>query len=297
MLQRHDRVAELRAFITDEFVKAIGFSKDGVMRRLVGPLIYLPAHKFASLADELDSNVHRYGAQGGAQRLLPRFSQDLQVNGLDRVPRDGPLVIASNHPGAFDSVALFSCIPRADLRAIASGAPFVKRLPSVSEYLIFTAAEPSVRMGAARATLRHLRQGGAALVFATGLVDPDPAVYPGAREALGSWSPSLALFLLKAPETHIQISIVSGVVSPSAPRNLIARIPKEPWQQRRLAEYFQMMRQVLFPNSLKLTPKITLGEPFTLADLGQVRTRDEIMRRIIERAEGVLELHERDFLR
>ena len=37
--------------------------------------------------------------------------------------------------------------------------------------------------------------GGALLVYATGVVDPDPALLAGARESLQDWSDSLPLFL------------------------------------------------------------------------------------------------------
>ncbi len=75
-------------------------------------------------------------------------------------------------------------------------------------------------MAAARSGIRHLQNGGALLLFGTGLIDPDPAVYPGAEKEIENWSPSIDLFLRHVPECegggyHRQRHRLSQVGAPS----------------------------------------------------------------------------------
>ena len=100
--------------------------------------------------------------------------------GKERIPEEGPLIVASNHPGAYDSIAIISNLPRQDLKVIVSDVPFLRSLPAVSQRLIFTPSGPYSRMAALRGLLRHVQEGGAALIFPSGLVDPDPAFMPEA---------------------------------------------------------------------------------------------------------------------
>ena len=105
------------------------------------------------------------------------------VEGVDRVPREGPVLVVSNHPGLADAVALFATMPRDDLRVIAAERPFLSALPNTSRALIPVPDTPTGRPGAVRVAARHLRRGGAVITFPGGKIEPDPAVLPGASEA------------------------------------------------------------------------------------------------------------------
>jgi hypothetical protein len=101
------------------------------------------------------------------------------------------------------------------------------------------------------------------LIFPTGTVDPDPAVSSeGARQALDRWSTSLELLIRRVPETQVVVAIVSGVLSPGWYKSPITWLRKEPYNKQKVAEIFQVMQQLFFPNSLKLTPCLAFSQPF-----------------------------------
>ena len=136
-----------------------------------------------------------------------------------------------------------------------------------------------------------MKDGGVSLIFPSGVVDPDPAVLPGAHQALGAWSSSLELILRRVPETKVLVSIVSGVLAPTCLRNPITRLPKEKWRQQKLAEFFQVMQQLFFPHSFGLTPRISFGEPLSITELSTEGEPTTILDAIIEQARELLTAH------
>jgi hypothetical protein len=115
-------------------------------------------------------------------------------------------------------------------------------------------------MAAVRLMLQHLRQGGAMIIFPTGRVDPDPAFLPAALEELGRWSDSLEILLRKVPETCLVLAITSGVLSPKILNNPITHIPRTLWQQRKLAEFIQVMLQFTLGIKFGLVPCISFSQ-------------------------------------
>jgi 1-acyl-sn-glycerol-3-phosphate acyltransferase len=291
MFGHYAHVPVLRDTITDEIFIALGYPSDGWQRKLLWPLFWPPAHQFAKLAASVDHNTENYGVVEAARRLLARFTRSTEIIGAENIPREGPLLIASNHPGAYDSVAIIASLPREDLRVIVSGVPFLRSLPTLKRHLIYSAYDAYGRMAALRALIRHMKDGGVSLIFPSGVVDPDPAVLPGAHQALGAWSSSLELILRRVPEIKILVSIVSGVLAPACLRNPITRLPKEKWRQQKLAEFFQVMQQLFFPHSFGLTPRISFGEPLSITELPTKGDAPAFLDGIIEQARQLLAAH------
>ena len=290
----HDKALEsdLSDAILREMLLAIGRAPDGPARRLLGPLLRPPAARFARLMAGADACVARSGMTGGAAWLLSQLVQGAEVRGADAIPITGPLVIASNHPGAYDSVAIIAHLPaRADLAVLASDIPFLHRLPSISMNLIYVSPKPHERMGAVRAMIGHLRAGGALMTFGSGLVDPDPDLLPGAAEALETWYESLALVLRRVPETRLVLAIVSGVVAPAYMRSPLTRLARAGWERRKLAEFLQISTQLLTTRKPTLTPRVSFGEPITAAGLAAGTAEPITMQPIVERAKALLEAH------
>jgi hypothetical protein len=146
-------------------------------------------------------------------------------------------------------------------------------------------------MTALRNMIRHLQAGGAVLIFATGFVDPDPAILPGAKEKLEDWSPSLELALKHVPAARILPTIVSGVLSPASMRSPLLRVQKEAWQQRKLAEFLQVIQQLVFHRDYGLTPRISFGEPLTAEELTGRDPASEVMPAIVSQAKDLLLRH------
>ncbi len=143
------------------------------------------------------------------------------------------------------------------------------RFTDCKDHFIFSTENAQIRMLALRSALRHLQNGGAVLLFATGLVDPDPSFLPGAEQALLRWSGSLDVFLHKVPETQVLVSIVSGVLAPQCMRHPLVWLKKmEDWQHQRVAEYVQIMQQLAFGRKFGLVPRVTFGKPIPEEALG-----------------------------
>ena len=284
-------VPALRRTITDEIFIALGFPPDGWQRKLLWPIVWPPAHQFAKLAAGVDADIEKFGISQAAQRLLKRFVNGLEVSGAQDIPKDGPLLVASNHPGAYDSVTIIGNLPRDDLKVIVSDIPFLHSFHALHRHLIYSSSDTHDRMNALRAMIHHLQDGGSTLIFPSGLVDPDPDVLPGADQALGAWSPSLELILRRVPETKLLVTIVSGVLAPSNFRNPLTRLPKERWRRQKLAEFFQVMQQLFIPHRFDLTPRISFSRPLTEAELRSNNTPPNVLGAIIDQARSLLAAH------
>lgn len=289
--KRYATVGELRHAISTEALVAAGVPRTGALQTLLRPLVWPPCHRFARLAAEFDRRVAQDGFAGATGWALSRLVEDSQVIGTEHVPATGPLVVASNHPGSYDGLLIASSVGRDDLKVLVSDVPFLRNMHATSSNLIYTETSHDgthSRAGAARESIRHLRAGGALLVYASAQVDPDPALLPGAREELQKWSSSLALFVRRVPETAVLVSIVSGVLAPSCYRHPLTRLRKEQRLKQFLAEFIQISQQVLFGRRFGLTPAVRLAEPLMADDLGGGRDAEAARATIIARAEALL---------
>lgn len=280
-------VESLRRFITSEIFKALGLSAEWV-QRLFAPLFRPPTQRFAQLAVAFDERVAQVGFCEAARWVLPHFARAVVTHGSEHIPIEGPLLIASNHPGVCDSLAIAAQVPRRDLKIVATSVPFIRGLPATASSLIYCAQRDAhERMAVVRAAIRHLREGGALLIFPSGRIDPDPAVLPGAAQRLEIWSPSLEVMLRCAPQTQVLVTIVSGVLASEWLRSPITRLRKELGDRQRIAEFFQVMQQMLFPHDLLVDPAISFAQPMTSEELGG----GDVLSNIIEQARALLEAH------
>jgi hypothetical protein len=254
---------DLTRFIIDEIIIALKQPPHGFARRFLGPLLKLPARRFAGLMAEVDRRVAVNGIVNAAQWLLTQIVTGLDARGMDNIPRTGPLLIAANHPGAYDIVALIASIGRDDIKVIASDVAFTRSLIATAPHLIYVNPDnPGApdRMVAIRSGIRHLQAGGALLIYPTGIVDPDPDIAPGLEESIGTWSGSLEIFLRRAPQTCVVPAIVSSVLSRRYFNNPLVKIPKTAWEKRKLAEMIQVSGQMIANKPIDLTPRLTFGE-------------------------------------
>jgi len=236
-------------------------------RKLVEALCWLPARRFADQMAEFDRRVGDEGLHQGSQHMLDRFVSRLEVVGLEHVPSSGPLLVLSNHPGMTDTLALFSSLPRPDLRIVASERPFLQSLTNVSRQLIYVPDGPSKRMGVVRNVVSHLRRGGTALTFPAGEIEPDPACMPGAINSLESWSESIAVFARLVPETRILVAIVSGVIWPASLVHPLTRLGKEQKESERIAASLQILAHMLRPSLRPVAVRVAFGPAMAAGEL------------------------------
>lgn len=289
--ERNARVGELRRAIQEEMVKVLGLMPSAWTRLFLGPVFWPPAHRFASVAAFFDRTVAESGLQVAARWALTQFATKLRVHRRGEVPSEGPLLIASNHPGTVDGLAIAATLDRPDLKIVASGLPFVRGLPSTGRHLIYISREPHGRAAALRSMIRHLRDGGSVLIFPSGNVDPDPAVLPGADQALDGWSRSLDLLLRSVPETRVLLTIVSDVLLPSLVQNPLTRLRKEIRDRQKVAELLQVSLQMLLRRGPALTARLSLGEPLGAEELQSRMPGESPTRVLVQNAKRLLADH------
>jgi putative hemolysin len=272
-------------------VKVLGLMPSARTRLLLGPVFWPPAHRFASVAAFFDRMVEENGLTEAARWALTQFVTKLKVHRRAEVPKEGPLLIASNHPGTVDGLAITASLDRPDLKIVASGLPFVRGLPSTGRHLIYISQEAHDRAAALRSMIRHLRGGGSVLIFPSGNVDPDPAVLPGADRALESWSRSLDLLLRSVPETRVLLTIVSDVLLPALVQNPLTRLRKEIRDRQKVAEFLQVSLQMLLRKGPALTARLSLGEPLGAAELQSRGPGQSPTRALVANAKRLLEEH------
>ena len=252
-----EHLERLTQLCVDDLISAFGLGETSRGRAAMESISRIPARRLARQILTYDTMVGESGLGTGGAWALKRLSRDTSLEGQENVPRGGPLLLVSNHPGLADAVALFAATPRDDLRVIAADRPFLEILPNTSRYLLTIRETSAGRSGVVRAAARHLRGGGAILTFPGGRIEPDPAVLPGAVEALDRWSSSADLFARLIPGLEVVPVVVSGVISPSALRNPLIHVRRS----RRDREWLAATLQVLVPALRNVDARVEFGSP------------------------------------
>jgi 1-acyl-sn-glycerol-3-phosphate acyltransferase len=122
-----------------------------------------------------------------ARALVRLFYHRVEVVGVDRVPRAGPVVIVANHRNALvDPLLLMTTLPRT-LRPVAKAplfrhpllAPFLRLAGALPVYRRQeSSSDPARNAATFRAAAAVLREGGAILIFPEGVSQPEPVLMP-----------------------------------------------------------------------------------------------------------------------
>ena len=276
---RPERVEVLTRICADQLLEAFGLSS-GV--RPLELLARFPAERLARQVATYDEIVGESGLAAGGAWALERMARRVEVEGRENVPAEGPVLLTANHPGLADSLALFTTIAREDLRVVAAENPLLDALPNTSRYLIPVSEGSVGRLGAVRTAARHLKRDGALLTFPGGRIEPDPAVLPGARDALERWSESLDLFARLVPDLKVVPAVVSGVLSPLALRNPLILVRRH----RRDREWLAATLQMLTPALRNVTTRVVFGDPVRAEEGSNGNVREAVLgetRRLIAR--------------
>ena len=280
-------VASYRERIVDEIVRALGLAPSGTARRLIGPLFRLPAGRFAGVIARAEERALSEGLPGAARSILSDFGFAPAVRGAERIPGDGPLIIASNHPGAYDSLAIMASVPRTDLMVVISDVGFTRALAACGKYFIYAPLSTAGRTQALRGAIRHLEGGGSLLIYPHTEVEPDPEARPGAREALEDWSPSLEIMMRRVAGARLQMAIASGVLLPRFLDSPIVKVRRDAAKRQKLAEFLQVSWQMVFPRSVRPRLNLSFAAPVERRDLPP----DRMMPAVVAIAGLLLETH------
>ena len=274
-----------------EITKALALPQTHRNKKMVGLLVGRAARRFSELALELDHIVEKDGLAAGARWLLLRFVRSYSASGVENIPPEGPLVLASNHPASIDSVLISAHVNRPDYKVIIGEIPFFMNLPNISKNAIFAPSigDISGRMRAVRDIVHHLKSNGAILIFARGSIEPDPGFMPDPVADFHRWSRSLEFFLRKVPHTQVLVTMVSGVIASSAMRHPVTWFRQTRPDKQRLAFMYQMIRQILSGTEIfGLTPHVTFGD---LIRRDCMSDTDNLLPTIIASAHRVLKAH------
>jgi len=259
--------ADFQDRIVGEVFYALGLSRTGILRRLAGPMLAGPAGRLGRIAARADESAAISGISGAARRILPDLSLRISARGTETLPAEGPLLVAANHPGGLDSVAILASLPRNDVNVVISDVPFSRAFQAAGRFFVFAPPGPAGRAAALRTAIERLRSGQALLVFPFGDVEPDPEVDPGRPDLIGLWSRSVEIMLRKAPETKLVVAIASGALSPRFARSPLVRIRRSATRRQKLAEALQFVCETARPGSAPVDIHISFAEPVSGADL------------------------------
>lgn len=261
------KIRSLQGYILDEVTRAMGFSTSGLVRKVTGWALSTPAYRFSSMFAAADEACKAHGFRQGAQVVLDGLMVKVHACGAEHIPFEGPVLIASNHPGGYDSICIASQVPRDDIKVLAAGVNFLKRLEALRRSLILVPYTKSERFAVINDLIDQLKSRSALLHFGSGTHDPDPEAQSGSLEQISQWFRTLEVLLRKVPETKLCLTAVSGVLEPKYLRHPATMLRKDPVDKRRLAEMMEILNILFTGKPPKQTVHISFDEPATLSKL------------------------------
>ena len=220
-----------------------------------------------------ENNLHGLDKTTFAKSLLDGLN--IQLQGLQelqaKIPRTGPLVIASNHPfGGIEGVFLAWAIEqvRPDIKVMANQG--LKIFPELEDYFIFTnplSENDPKNAPSIRTCLKHVKTGGALLIFPAGRVS---YFHKDTRRiADHSWNRLIASIANRTNSYYLPI-FVSGLNSP-----LFYRLGRIYFRLRML----MLPRELINKRNAKIT--VTAGEAIAIKHYAKdisIDTQTELFR-------------------
>ena len=255
----------------DDLISSFGWQNRPILSRLLRYTFIYPPLTFAHQMAEFDAAVGTHGLVEASRRAIQNYSEDIRIFGKERIP-DSAFLALSNHPGMTDTLSLFIGLHRDDLKVIALDRPFLNALPNMSKQLAYVTDGPGLRFRLIRQLSAHLRNGGAALTFPAGHIEPDPDVQRGATDSLRSWTDSAGIFIRMAPETAVLPVLVRGVVRKDFAFHPLTYLKKARREREKLAAALQLLAHVM----LKMRDvhiRVQIGNPVYARDVGTTETK------------------------
>jgi 1-acyl-sn-glycerol-3-phosphate acyltransferase len=277
----------------DDLVSSFGWQDYPLLASALRRIFNKPARMFAQQMVSFDNAVGESDLAQASRRLMrTNYVRDVRVHGREHVPANGPVLFLSNHPGMADTISLFAAINRPDLKIIAIQRPFLATLQNTTDQLFFIDDDPAKRMNAVRQVTSHLKNGGAALTFPAGEIEPDPDVYDGALDSLNNWTDSAGVFMRFAPTVKIVPVLVSGVIWKRTARHPLTRLKRTRMEREKLAAALQLLAMVV-RNAKPTTVHVQFAKPLTLDEIGSTETQ-AIHQSVIQRMRDLIQHNHND---
>ena len=171
-----ERLREFHAICRRDLAVLSGVEKSPVGRWLLNAALGGQLRQFADNMATFNVELVTRGLAEASTALCARYGGKVVAEGLHHIPADGPLLLVSNHPGMFDTLAIYATLPRSDIRALARPQPLLGLLSSLAPNLLMLPDEGAGRAGGLRQILQSLRAGGALLIYPAGHLEPEPVL-------------------------------------------------------------------------------------------------------------------------
>lgn len=262
--------AELAALSTAEIVSALGATGLSPLARLVVQRLARPpsARLGRSLA-RFDALIGDVGIAAAAQATLAAFGVRLEVDGA--APSRGPLFVVTNHPGAYDALALIAALRRDDVALIAADRTFLRAMPALAKQLVLVDDTRAFgRLAGLRRALAWLACGGVVVQFGAGAIEPDARFTAPGADVLGPWLSGTGVLAAAATRGGARVvpAFVSGVHSARA-----KRLPPVRWAERRDITTLAPLLQATLPGFRDVVTTVRIGAPIHFTTVGDAPPR------------------------
>ncbi|MGE3269809.1 MAG: lysophospholipid acyltransferase family protein [Chloroflexota bacterium] len=276
VLDEAERIRQFHAVCRRDLVTLAGVQHSWLGRQALQIGLSRQLRLFADNMAEFNTRLVTHGLADAANDICARYNGKIAAQGLEHIPSDGPVLLVSNHPGMFDTLAIYGTLPRQDIRAIARPQPLLGLLSSLAPNLLMLPDEGPGRSGSLREILKNLREGAPLLIFPAGHLEPEPVLIgrhgPGDAfpdEPLIPWSPGVGTLVRMAARQGIPLTVV--------PTSIVGALSVSTWKwfgplirsrkTLRAREDLVAVLQVAFSRFGPTTIRVTYGKPMAAAAL------------------------------
>jgi 1-acyl-sn-glycerol-3-phosphate acyltransferase len=241
------RLAELSAA---EIADALGV-RARIPRAFLIAAARVPSARLGRVLARFDALVATDGLARAARTTLEELGASIDVDGMP--PARGGALVVTNHPGAYDALALMAALGRDDVAFLAADRAFLRAMPNVASHLVLVDERSAVaRAAGIRRALEWMKHGHVLVQYGAGAIEPDARFDEG--EALAEWREGTGALAARAP--CVVPAFVSGVHSPRAKRLAIVR-----WAERRGVTTIAPLVQAALPGFRDVVVTVRFGEP------------------------------------
>ncbi|MFN8524969.1 MAG: hypothetical protein U0821_17885 [Chloroflexota bacterium] len=245
-------------------VALTGLGQCTLLGRVVAPLIRLRSDPFAANLGAFDRAIATTGLRDASSELMSRYGGQATATGSPGTETGDARLFVTNHPGLFDTLAIFATHPAPDrLWTLARPQPMLREMPNVASRLVLVPDEGPGRTFAVRRALDLLAEGASLLLFGAGRIEPDPAAAPPGGDLLAPWPAGAGAIACLAARRGVELSVIPTVVSGVFgatqslwARRLVQRI--QPYERR---SNWMTLLQIGLPRRLPARVTVRYGLP------------------------------------